>query len=1033
MGGEISQINQLTDVLELTDNIINKKYLSDLTNAEKYTLKDLQLNNLALNISKHCRIYHLKKFVYDKDENFLSKLTTVVNVAYALKGTIITSIQSDGDSINFYIGIVAKQGKGVGGNQNREALLNAFSGTVSGNFSGIEIGEAIKDDKLDAFMKSLDGNSICSVSVVPSIRNDDKGNINSYIQGIENLVDSLKGKKYTLLTIADPVSPSDILEIRHGFENIYNYLLPLYKIVETKGTTQSTNISTTDTESYVKGITEGITRSQSNSESSGYSNGFNMGASLILSAGFNRSKNSSTSNTNTFGSTNLTSEQVSNSQAKTHGVGHTTSDSTQVFFENRIIKSMLDKIENNIVRVEECEGYGAFNSATYIIADDKETALNVSGNFASLMKGEGSSAQISAINCWDKAELESVKQEITKLNYRTFESMEKYLKTFTHPVFKVDGGVEVSTSSIVSGNELAVQLGFPKKSVNGLTVMPMHRFGRNIIETGNKSINIGNLYFMGQDEKNSVTLDINSLASHTFVTGSTGTGKSNVVYNIVDKLDKQNVKFMIIEPAKGEYKNVFGNRGDVRVLGTNNKKNDLLKINPFSFNNDVHILEHIDRLVEIFNVCWPMYAAMPAVLKEGIEEAYISCGWDLDTSENRYYTNLFPTFADLQISLEVVIERSAYADESKSNYKGSLLTRVRSLTNGLNGKIFVCDEISEVELFDRNTIVDLSRVGSMETKALIMGILVMKLQEYRMSVGGNNLELKHITVLEEAHNLLKRTSTEQNTESSNVLGKSVEMISNAIAEMRTYGEGFIIADQSPSLLDMSVIRNTNTKIILRTPEYTDRLLVGKAAGLNEGQIEEIAKIPLGVAAVYQNNWFEPVLCKFQQFEANEKYVYNKVDEVTENYVNVKNELIKWLLAGRISDNIDVDLELIENNIEKLNIPTKRKLLIKKNLELKNNRDLKYAWEDYKFGMLAEMVVEVLDCKNEIVSACSMAKTEEQLNDILLDLQKYYLCESNAKSIELEISHCCMKVYSNNGDNELKRYYDWDYYVRNKFM
>lgn len=74
-----------------------------------------------------------------------------------------------------------------------------------------------------------------------------------------------------------------------------------------------------------------------------------------------------------------------------------------------------------------------------------------------------------------------------------------------------------------------------------------------------------------------------------------------------------------------------------------------------------------------------------------------------------------------------------------------------------------------------------------------------------------NTELRHITVLKEAHNILRRTSFEQSSEGSNLTGKSVEMISNAIAEMRTYGEGFIIVDQAPGLLDMSAIRNTNTK------------------------------------------------------------------------------------------------------------------------------------------------------------------------------------------------------------------------------
>lgn len=93
------------------------------------------------------------------------------------------------------------------------------------------------------------------------------------------------------------------------------------------------------------------------------------------------------------------------------------------------------------------------------------------------------------------------------------------------------------------------------------------------------------------------------------------------------------------------------------------------------------------------------------------------------------------------------------------------------------------------------------------------------LNEYRMDQKKeNNNGLKHITVLEEAHNLLKNTSNN----SSELVGKSVEMLTQTIAEIRTYGEGFIIVDQSPSSVDIAAIKNTNTKIVLRTPEANDR-------------------------------------------------------------------------------------------------------------------------------------------------------------------------------------------------------------------
>ena len=435
----------------------------------------------------------------------------------------------------------------------------------------------------------------------------------------------------------------------------------------------------------------------------------------------------------------------------------------------------------------------------------------------------------------------------------------------------------------------------------------------NNILNKKRKISLGKIYHMHQSEQLNVDLSVNSFSSHVFITGSTGSGKSNTIYQILEKLKKTSiykyeskkiestdkVKFLVIEPAKGEYKNVFGEdetqeKCDVHVYGTNSKLSNLLRINPFSFPDDIHILEHLDRLVEIFNVCWPMYAAMPAVLKEAVEKSYEDCGWNLTDSTNIYGKDLYPTFADVTRNIRTIIDSSEYDAENKGAYKGSLITRLKSLTNGINGQIFTTEGTPEKDLFDENVIVDLSRVGSTETKSLIMGLLVLKLQEYRMTQASMNSPLKHVTVLEEAHNLLKRTSTEQTSESSNLIGKSVEMLTNAIAEMRTYGEGFIIADQAPGLLDMAVIRNTNTKIIMRLPDLGDRELVGKAANLNDNQIEELAKLTCGVAAVYQNEWVQPVLCEVE-YIGEPKNTYKKSKPSKEGKgIKPRLECAKWL-------------------------------------------------------------------------------------------------------------------------------------------
>lgn len=587
-----------------------------------------------------------------------------------------------------------------------------------------------------------------------------------------------------------------------------------------------------------------------------------------LGFGVSRGYNTAHTNSSTVERSNAhsTNEQHSNGTTDTHGTART----QQIEVCNKAVEELLTRIDEQIKRTKESEDYGCYSCAAYFLSSRPSKALLAANTYRSLMIGEGSSVESGAVNLWqDRASVTA---------------MREYLKRFTHPVFARQlweneaDSLFYTAGTLVSGRELPMHLGLPTRSVHGLPIIEHAEFGRNVPDEAmpdEDKMNLGKIYHMGKEEAAGLLLNRQAMASHTFITGSTGTGKSNAVYHLLDEITKNGqTTFLVVEPAKGEYKNVFGNCTDVQVFGTNPRETPLLRMNPFAFPENIHILEHIDRLVEIFNACWPMYAAMPAVLKDAIERSYQKVGWDLRNSESE--KGIFPTFFDLLDILPGVIEESHYSKDTQSDYVGALCTRVKSLTNGIYGSVLCAeDALSDAEMFDQNVIVDLSRVGSMETKSLLMGILVMKLQEYRMCSSGMNSRLRHVTVLEEAHNLLRKTSAEQSQEGANLQGKSVEMLANAIAEMRTYGEGFIIADQAPGLLDMSVIRNTNTKIILRLPDEEDRKLVGKSAALKEAQIDELSKLPLGVAAVYQNEWPEAVLCKIEAYPMPENAVYHK--------------------------------------------------------------------------------------------------------------------------------------------------------------
>lgn len=592
--------------------------------------------------------------------------------------------------------------------------------------------------------------------------------------------------------------------------------------------------------------------------------------SIGKSLGFGMSRGYNTAHTDSStverSNAHSTNEQHSNGTTDTHGTVRT----QQIEVCNKAVEELLTRIDEQIKRTKESEDYGCYSCAAYFLSSRPSKALLAANTYRSLMIGEGSSVESGAVNLWqDRASVTA---------------MREYLKRFTHPVFARQlweneaDSLFYTAGTLVSGRELPMHLGLPTRSVHGLPIIEHAEFGRNVPDEAmpdEDKMNLGKIYHMGKEEAAGLLLNRQAMASHTFITGSTGTGKSNAVYHLLDEITKNGqTTFLVVEPAKGEYKNVFGNCTDVQVFGTNPRETPLLRMNPFAFPENIHILEHIDRLVEIFNACWPMYAAMPAVLKDAIERSYQKVGWDLRNSESE--KGVFPTFFDLLDILPGVIEESHYSKDTQSDYVGALCTRVKSLTNGIYGSVLCAeDALTDEALFDRNVVVDLSRVGSMETKSLLMGILVMKLQEYRMCSSGMNSRLRHVTVLEEAHNLLRKTSAEQSQEGANLQGKSVEMLANAIAEMRTYGEGFIIADQAPGLLDMSVIRNTNTKIILRLPDEEDRKLVGKSAALKEAQIDELSKLPLGVAAVYQNEWPEAVLCKIEAYPMPENAVYHK--------------------------------------------------------------------------------------------------------------------------------------------------------------
>ena len=903
---------QLAQGFNVADIYLNRTYLDSFSSAPI-----VPANRAIMDISK-IRTIEISKLVFDENEKFTDKLMSVYSALHSLNSSVALIIKSDGDKIRFYIGIRAEN--------NTAVAFDVLESTLKGNFPGIVFNSMNISDsqKIIDGIKASEIKSLSSVAIVPSMREEDN-DISTFVQGIEKFIDTMSGKAYTMICLATPLDHRTMQLKKHGFEELCSALSPHSKISVAYGKNESLAVNESISTSFSKSVNRSVSNSNSTSQSrsSGTNQSSSSGSSFSgnfsgdgSSFGWGSNDGYSNGSFDSYTSGSSFTRSISDSEGSSTTEGSTkgetvttgTSNTITVNFENKGVENLMERAQSQLERFRICESFGMWEFAGYFMSKDVHTTA-LSGNaYKALMTGKESNVESAHLNIWSINQADSINKILDNILY------------LVHPKAEMpalDGGFEkqlVPPTNLVSGFELPLVMGLPKKSVSGLAVVEMAEFGRSVVyenKTPQRSIEFGNIYHMGVVEKPRVKMDLDLLASHCFITGSSGSGKSYATYQLLESVLQHNVKMMIIEPAKGEYKQIFGGLKGIKIFTTDPNSYRILKINPFQFPTNIHLLSHIEQLLQIFNASWPLYAAMPAILKQAVVDAYVKCGWDVQNSiwipgicDHKY-----PVFEDVLDILPDIINHSDYSADSKGDYKGALLTRVQSMTVGINGVIFRNSEgVDDSLLFDSNVVIDLSELGSDEAIALIMGVLIMKLNEYRKSQRKSNKELslnsslRHVTVLEEAHNLLKRTSKDQNQEGANMVGKSVEMISNSIKEMRTYGEGFIIIDQSPMAVDSSAIENTATKIIMNTPAKDACEELGSALSLNDSQTRELSRLNVGVAAVFQKGWLSPVLMKVDKWD--DRYETEVVTTDQASLRLLKGELVSALmeqkLAGKLS-------------------------------------------------------------------------------------------------------------------------------------
>ena len=183
--------------------------------------------------------------------------------------------------------------------------------------------------------------------------------------------------------------------------------------------------------------------------------------------------------------------------------------------------------------------------------------------------------------------------------------------------------------------------------------------------------------------------------------------------------------------------------------------------------------------------------------------------------------------------------------------------------NGLDSlKLLFEDNDESIEnILNNNVVIDLSSIASYRLKSIVALGILYKIKEYLETKGTDNAkELNHLIVIDDFQIL---TGANEFNDSNNEFIYS-KLLYGLLGKYRKWREGIILITKDASSLNNEFVKETNNKILFRTTDESERRLLGKSIGLNDLQIDELAKLKDGIAVVYQNEWMQPVLCEIKQ-------------------------------------------------------------------------------------------------------------------------------------------------------------------------
>ena len=426
----------------------------------------------------------------------------------------------------------------------------------------------------------------------------------------------------------------------------------------------------------------------------------------------------------------------------------------------------------------------------------------------------------------------------------------------------------VDQTTWMNSQDLSRLVQLPLSEYPGYPLQHVARFDVALPEGApDQGVKLGWVQDINRPTGQAFIIGVHALVGHTLIAGTTNSGKTNTCFHLLAELARNDVPFLVIEPTKGEYRFLRAAFPKLQVL-TMGSSEAPVQINPFYVQPGVPIQAHLDFLLSLFAASFVLYAPMPYVLEAALHEVYLDKGWDLAANICRRDPapgeRAFPTLSDLYDKIRVVTDRLGYEERISMDVKAALQARINSLRIG--GKGAMLDTRAPFDLaslLKGQCVVEMASIGDDEQKAFLIGLLLMRLYEHYLAKGVQvgDVRLRHITVIEEAHRLLQNVSQAQSGDFANPRGKAVETFSNVITEIRGYGEGFVIVEQSPVKLTPDVLKNTNLKIVHRIISADDRQVLASVMNLDKSGQEALVSLRRGRAILFAAGMDRPMLVR----------------------------------------------------------------------------------------------------------------------------------------------------------------------------